>query len=1133
MVLSGTIFFFIIFTCIKIRFMRFPFFIFALLLFLAHSCNKDNPVEKPLFKALPSSQTNITFSNSLTETDSFNYFLFSYIYMGGGISAGDFNNDGLCDLYFTANMESNRLYLNRGDLSFEDVTTASETGGDQRWMLGSTLCDINDDGLLDIYVSVSGLLGNTQNLLYVNRGLNADGIPEFSEEAGKYGIDDEGLSTQGTFFDYDNDGDQDLYVANYPITQFNSPPFFYRQMMRNVQMENSDHLYRNNGDGSFTDVTREAGLLSFGLSLSATISDLDQDGYPDIYVSNDFTSPDYFFFNNGDGTFTDRSLEVTGHTSFYGMGADIADYNNDGWQDIIQIDMAPEDNQRAKENMSAMDPRDFREMVNQGLHHQYKYSTLYLNHGTVNKGLSYFSETAWMAGVTSTDWSWAALFADFDLDGWKDLYITNGSRRDINNIDYFNQMQESVYFNQGLAESDFLDQIENMPLKALPNYMYRNNKNLTFSRVNEAWNMPEESYSNGVVYADLDNDGDLEIVVNNIDQEALIYRNYAVENGDASFLKVDFRGSPGNLMGIGSTVSIWLGEKMQVAELTLSRGYESSMEPILYFGLGKEKIIDSLLVKWNDGQVQVLKNIQANQKLTLSYLDASPPLPVVKTDQALFEEISDSLGINFVHQENIYDDLDKQILIPHMMSQLGSGISTGDVNGDLREDFFTGNAYGGRGAMFVQTVNGDFSAQRGPWEEDRIFEDAGSLLFDADGDGDLDLYVVSGGNEFPLDSPHYMDRLYLNNGKGNFTRTLHALPEISSSGSCVQSIDFDKDGDLDLFVGGRHVPGKYPYPANSQILENLSTNSRVLFEDVTDRVAPGLLEVGMVTDVFCTDLDNNGWEDLVVVGEWMPVCILRNMEGKFEHSSIEGSSAWWFCVEGADFDQDGDMDLVAGNLGLNIRYRADPGSTFDVYADDFDRDGKSDIVLTYLQDGKRYPLRGKSCFVSQNPGIDLKFPTYEAFGKATVSDIYTKKALKSSLHLQAESFASSYLENDGTGNFTLRKLPNEAQLSSINDMLIEDFDGDGKLDILAAGNLYPVEIVTPRNDGGCGVFLKGNGSGGFEYLPVRNSGFFAPGEVKSLARVIPGEQTAGEKATGGLILVGNNDDKLQVFKHRK
>lgn len=1099
------------------------------ILFVALSCISEKDGKKTfLFQHLPSQYTNITFMNSLTESDTFNYFLYSYIYMGGGVSVGDFNNDGLTDIYFTANMESNRLYLNNGNLTFEDVTEISNTGGDERWMLGSTICDINNDGLTDIYVSVSGLLGNRENLLYVNRGVNKDGIPVFTEEAGRYGIADPGLSTQSTFLDYDNDGDLDLYVANYPITHFKSPPFFYRQMMRNVRWADSDHLYRNNSDGTFTDVTVESGLLSFGLTLSATVSDLNLDGYKDIYISNDFISPDYFFFNNGDGTFTDRTGDVTGQTSFFGMGADIADYNNDGLPDIMQIDMAPEDNKRAKENMSSMRVEDFEEMLNEGLHHQYRYSTLFLNRDVVRNGLPFFSNAAWIAGVTSTDWSWAALFADLDLDGWKDLYVTNGSRRDINNIDYFKKMQETVYFDDGLDESEFLDQVRNMPYKPLTNYSYRNNGDLTFTRSNEQWGMTETSYSNGVACADLDNDGDLELIVNNIDEEAFIYRNNAREKNSGNYLKVDFEGISANKMGIGSIVNIWHNGKMQMAELTLSRGYESSVEPILYFGLADCEIIDSLRVTWSDGKVQMLKNVEINQKLSLKYSEAGSPVQRMDIEEKIFVEITDNAGFGFIHKENEYNDLKKQVLLPHRMSRLGPDISAGDVNNDQLDDFFIGNASRSSGSMFIQGKDMNFKVQEGPWADDNLSEDAGSLLFDADQDGDLDLYVVSGGNEFPEGSENYMDRLYINNGEGIFSKSENAIPAMTSSGSCVRSIDFDNDGDLDLFVGGRHVPGKYPFPAKSCILENKSGDGIIKFEDVTSDAAPSLLEAGMVTSAICADVNNDQWTDIMVAGEWMPICYYKNIEGRFEKIAIDGTRGWWFSIEGADFDKDGDIDLVAGNLGLNFRYRAGNDKTFDVYADDFDKDGNSDIVLSYIQGKKQFPLRGRECFVDQNPAIDIKFPSHKAFGEATVSDIYTKKALRESLHLQAEVFASCYLENVGNGKFEIRKFPNEAQLSSINEIIIEDFNNDGNLDILAAGNIFSVEIVTPRNDGGVGVFMKGKGNGDFELIPARESGFFAPNDVKAMSLI-----NFNNKNKEGLVLVGNNDGKLQVFMHKQ
>jgi len=1079
--------------------------------------------ESPVFQKLSSGKTHITFQNTLTETDTLNYFLYPYIYMGGGVSVGDFNNDGLTDIYLVGNMVSNRMYLNRGNLTFEDVTEISNTGGGYRWKQGSTVCDINNDGLPDIYVCVSGLSTDRHNLLFVNQGINKDGIPVFSEEAEKYGINDPGMSTQATFFDYDNDGDLDLYVANYPITNFKATPYVYKQMMKNVKWIDSGHLFRNNGAGTpFTDVTKESGLLAFGLTLSATVSDFNNDGFKDLYISNDFTCPDYFYLNNGNGTFSDKAGEVLGQTSFYGMGADIADYNNDGLPDIIQIDMAPEDNKRAKENMSTMNPEDFEEMVNEGLHHQYRYSTLQLNRGIRENNLPFFSNAAWIAGVTSTDWSWAALFADFNLDGWKDLFITSGIRRDINNMDYFNKIAKSSSFNIGLSKTERLNLVKNMPFKKLNNSIFRNNSNLTFSKQNIEWGIIETGYSNGVAYADLDNDGDLELVVNNIDGEAFIYKNNAREESLGNYLKVAFESTSSNKMGIGSVVTIWTEGKMQTAELSLSRGYLSSVEPVLYFGLDKYEFIDSLYVKWSDGKIQNLINIKANQKLTLKHANAISLVQhngkILKT----FKEVTDSAGLEFIHKGNIYNDYKDQVLLPHKMSNPGPYILVGDVNNDQLEDLYIGNASKSPGRVYIQNKNGTFKINEGPLEKDSQYEDTGALFFDADNDGDLDLYVGSGGYDLTKESESITDRLYLNDGKGNFFKSPNSLPVMTSNGSCIKAFDFDKDGDRDLFVGGRQLPGKYPFPARSYILENKSSKGDVKFEDVSKSVAPDLLNAGMVTSAFCGDIDNDHWTDLVIIGEWMPVCIYKNIQGKFKKTAIDGTKGWWFSIEGADFDKDGDIDLVAGNLGLNFRYKASSDNTFDVYAGDFNNNENSDIVLSYFQEGKQFSLGSRKSIVDQNPWVAKKFPTYRSFAEATVSDIYTKKVLIKSLHLQAETFASCYFENDGKGNFMMHKLPNEAQLSSINGMIIDDFNNDGNLDVLAAGNLFDVEIVTPRNDGGIGIFLKGDGKGHFTPVPYALSGFIAPGDVKSLALVHLSNKDKD-------ILVGNSNSRLQVF----
>jgi hypothetical protein len=755
---------------------------------------------------------------------------------------------------------------------------------------------------------------------------------------------------------------------------------------------------------------------------------------------------------------------------------------------------------------------DFEEMVHEGLHYQYRYSTLQLNRGIQENGLPFFSNAGWIAGVTSTDWSWAGLFADFDLDGWKDLFVTNGSRRDINNIDFFSRLEKSEYFGKGADQAELLRQLKEMPSKPLVNYIFRNNGDLTFTHYSKTWGIREKSFSNGAAYADLDNDGDLELIVNNIDERALVYKNNAREKDRGNFIKIDFQGPPRNKMGIGSMVTVWLGGKMQMNELTLSRGYQSSMEPILYFGTGTNTIVDSLVVKWPDGKTKILKQVPVNRNLTLHHPDAVQPVPALKPKK-LFKDITSGHTVDFVHKENIYNDYEKQVLLPHKLSASGPDITIADVNKDGLNDFFVGNALKSKGAMFLQNKYGSFIRLAGPWENDSSYEDTGALFFDADSDGDTDLYVVSGGNEFPEFAEQYNDRLYINTGDGVFVKSSDALPALATSGSCVKSIDFDNDGDMDLFIGGRHVPGKYPFPARSFILENRSASGIVKFEDVTAAVAPGLLNAGMVTAAYCADVDNDQWPDLIVAGEWMPLCIYRNHKGKFEKSALEGTKGWWFSVEGADFDKDGDIDLVAGNLGLNMRYKATREQTFDVYAGDFDNDGLSDIALGYYQGKYQYPVRSRDCYLAQHPGIAEKFPTYSA----NILDAY--------LHLQVETFASCYLENTGNGNFVIKTLPGEAQLSSINDIITGDIDGDGNPDILAAGNLFDVEVVTPRMDAGAGVFLKGDGKGNFVVVPPASSGFFTNRDVKALSLIY-----LDNKDHNKGVLVGNNNNRLQIFK---
>jgi len=1099
--------------------MRFTVFILFLVLM---SCVKE-PNSLSQFTRVSSDKTHINFSNTLTESDTLNYFNYPYIYMGGGIAVGDFNNDNLQDLYFTGNMVSNKLYINKGNIEFEDQTKQANAGLGKEWFLGATTIDINNDGWLDIYLSVSGKNEFCPNKLLVNQGLNEEGNIIFKEEADKYGIADKGHSTQSTFFDYDNDGDLDLYVANYPITPFKTTPDIFQKHMRHASSVHSNHLYVNNGNGTFTDVTKKANLLSYSLSLSATISDLNNDGYKDIYVSNDFASADFCYINNGDGTFRNTLDKSVKHTALYGMGADIADFNNDGFLDIFQVDMDASTNKRSKANMASMNPKVFWDTFNAGLHYQYMHNCLQLNSGildTTNAPL--FNNISRIANVSTTDWSWGPVFADLDNDGWKDLYVSNGTRREINNTDFFNEIaKKSSGFSKKTKTSGLQNSLK-MPSEKTDNFVFRNSKDLTFEKVNSEWGLQYEGFTNGVVYVDLDNDGDLEIVLNNIDAKAVVFENNNKDNNN--HLSVKFRGTDFNLRGIGVKCTLKNKGTKQFQELTIEHGYISAMAPILHFGLGKLSKIDTLFVEWPDGRTQTIQNVSANQILTINQEDAVNNKGSKNTlKKRLFASQKNTLNTLFKHIENVYDDYKKEILLPHKTSTFGPYVSVGDLNNDGLDDFYCSGASNQKGGLFYQNSQGTFDRKEFASEKEEAHEDMGSLMFDADGDGDLDLYIVSGGNEFEPNSKLLQDRLYKNDGLGNFSKSENALPGMRTSGSRVYKFDFDKDGDLDLFVCGRLVPGNYPAPAKSYILENRSTEQELKFVDVTNSLAPSFDKLGLATSVSIEDIDADGWQDIVVVGEWMPIRVFKNNQGKefvevTKKVGLENTTGWWFDVVSGDFDNDGDIDFIAGNLGLNYKYKSSKNETFDIYFNDFDSNNKKDIVLSYYNEGKKYPVRGRSCSSSQVVQIKEKFKTYNEFAEATLMDVYGKDELKNALHYQVNTFATSYIENKD-GVFVTHALPNEVQLSSINKIIVKDFNKDGNLDILAAGNLYASEIETPRNDAGTGVFLSGNGDGTFHPLSINESGFYVPKDVKDMELLKVGKQQ--------MVLAANNNEYIK------
>lgn len=1084
------------------------------------SLEKETVPEKPLFTLLSESETGVSFKNVLPETPQMNILTYQYLHNGGGVALGDINNDGLTDLFFTANYGPNHLYLNKGGLKFEEIGRSAGVGGKKGWSTGVTMVDINNDGFLDIYVSRSGNFPDKQraNALFVNNG-----DLTFTEDAEKYGLDDTGYSTQATFLDFDRDGDLDMFQVNHPIKHGEGTDFY--TVVNGRDVDAGDRLYRND-NGKYKDISEEAGIIgnSIGYGLSASVGDLNNDGWPDIYVTNDYLERDYLYYNNGDGTFKEDLKNATRHISNFAMGSDIADINNDGLLDIITADMVAEDNFRSKTNMSGMNPERFHRAVDNGLHYQYMMNTLQLNNGNGT-----FSEIAQLAGVDKTDWSWAPLFADFDNDGHKDLMMTNGLRKEARNNDFVKKKKalvEELKANPGKRLEIYREILDAMPEEKISNYIFKNNGNLSFQNKTAEWGFETPSFSNGASYADLDNDGDLDIVISNADQVAFVYENNLnTRKTQQNYLQLVLNGPPGNSSGIGAQVTFKNEGSIYNSEHYLNRGYQSSVDNVLHFGLGTMQQVDSLWVTWSDGRSHLFKDVEANQRLNVVY-DTNSAFAKAKNKKSnpYFSELNPkNLGIEYRHKENDFDDFKEQVLLPHKMSTLGPGMATGDINGDGLDDIFMGGAAGQTGELYSQKADGTFIALKNPFKNDTKSEDIDAHFFDADGDNDLDLYVVSGGNEFSAESPLLYDRLYLNDGLGNFKKAKGAIPELAVSGGVVVSGDYDNDGDLDLFVGGRLVPGQYPQAASSFILQN----NNGVFKDVTAIVLPELSGIGMVSTAIWTDYNNDGKMDLLIAGEWMSVLLYENsLDGFVEVLKSSDASlsldGWWNAVKQGDFDNDGDMDYIVGNLGLNYKYKASPGAPFELYYDDFDGNNKGDIVLSYEEKGERFPLRGRECSSQQLPFIKEKFGDYESFAKASLGDILGEDKLKNALRLQATNFASVLIENRGNGSWAIQSLPREAQFSAVQDFVIKDYNKDGNLDILLAGNGYDAEVETPRNDAGNGLLLLGQGDLSFLPVSTKHSGVFMPHNLKRLAVLKSGVDT--------LILAGNNNGLPQIFK---
>lgn len=1113
------------------------YFLLSFILILS-SCavreNNDLLLEDELFTVLGPEETGIDFRNDLRESLYMNGLFYEYLYNGAGLAVGDFNNDELPDIYLVSNLQQNKLYVNQGNLQFQAAGDEAGLSGKAGFPTGVTTVDINGDGLLDIYVCASGKFrdpNKRRNELFVNQGSNADGNPQFVEKAAAYGLDLEMLSTQAAFFDYDRDGDLDMFLINHDVDIYGDEQL--EEYLNTPSTLSGERLYRND-NGRFNDVSSAAGIidnrLSYGLGLA--VGDVNNDGWPDIYVGHDFSGEDHLYLNKQDGTFSERIKTAMRHISNFSMGNDLADFNNDGWLDIMSVDMVSEDNYGIKTSMSGMNPAKFFHHVALGLHHQYMFNTLQLNNGTADdEAVPYFSEIAHLAEVSNTDWSWAPLFFDMDLDGDKDLFVGNGIKRDFRNNDFINYhkaLREELSKQESIDEEAYInDVMSRMPERKKVNYFFLNNNDLTFSKVSVDSMLTS---SNGATYADLDNDGDLDMITNNMDDFAFIYKNNSIENKRGNYLKINFEGPPQNRLGIGTRVVIQDGERVQTLEHYLTRGFQSAVAPGLQLGLGQVAQADQITVIWPDGREQQMTNIPVNQTLVVRYQDADPsrtPAEVLPK-QLLFQSPSATeTTVDLLHRENKFDDFERESLLPHRMSRFGPALAVGDIDGDGLGDIYVGGAAGYAGSLLIQDRNAAFnSVQQEVWQTDRRFEDVGAAFFDVDQDGDLDLYVVSGGNEKPEGSDYYQDRLY-ENRNGQLIRSASALPNLSFSGSCVKPFDYDGDGDLDLFIGGRQRPGKYPYPAGSRLLQNNTVKDQLSFKDVTAVLAPDLMEMGMVTDAVWADINGNGTEELIIAGEWMPISVLQLEKEQFKNITEElglgGETGWWFSLAAADFDQDGDLDLVGGNLGLNYKYKATPAEPFEIYANDFDENGSVDIVLGYYNQGDLYPLRGRQCSSDQMPFIKKKFPTYDAFGKASLKEVYAPEKLEQSIHYQASNFGTTYFENESNGSFRKKILSNYAQLSSTNAIIAHDFNQDNKLDLLLAGNLYSSEVETARNDAGYGTYLEGDGSGNFEPKKPFDSGLYLQGDIKAAALI----QLAGGK--WGMLFAANNG-RLQLVK---
>ncbi len=1077
--------------------------------------NHTEQASTNVFEKISSSESNINFSNNLKENIKTleNLFDFDYFYNGAGVGIEDINNDGLLDIFFCGNQVENKLYLNKGNLKFEDVTAQANINVGKFWANGVTFVDINNDGWKDIYVSQGGPFKRDQrkNLLFINQQNLT-----FKESAEEYGLADMGISTQSAFFDYDKDGDLDCIVMNENELYGYDPISFSKILANNPDLlyYNTSKLYRNDGN-KFTDVTQSSGILNPVFGLGLCVSDINNDGWLDIYIASDYYIPDAMYINNKNGTFSNAIKDATNQISFYGMGVDIADVNNDALQDIFVLDMASTDHVRSKTLMASMSVDRFNFLVEKAkFQYQYMYNSLQLNLGNGK-----YHNIAQLSNTANTDWSWTVLIEDLNHDEKKDIYVTNGYRRYALDNDLRMKVNEAKKMYGNNIPLNVQEELyHQMPSEKLPNILYESKDSLIFNNEAISWGLADYSFSNGAAIGDLDNDGDLDLVVNNIDDNAFLYKNLSVEKKLGNYLRVK---TIGNTSEPFAKVTITYANKKQFSETKRVRGYMSAVENVAHFGLGNYSKIDTITVEWPSGKLEQKTNVKANTELVFYEKDAIKKSIPKNNKSTIFKTASlKNYNIDFKHNENIYDDFEEEILLPYKQSTLGPHLSVADVNNDGLEDFYVGGAAGQAGTLYIQTNQNTFyKSSESVFEADRLHEDMESLFFDFDGDSDLDLMVISGGNEFKKGDDRYSDRLYINDGKGNFVKlSQNTLLNNKESGKTVISLDFDKDGDLDVIVGNRIIPKQYPKPANSFIYENNDKN----LEDVTKEIAPEIENFGIINKLIKTDFNADGWDDFIVVGEWTHIGFFKNMKGTFKDVSreigVDNEKGWWFTVKETDVNNDGLPDYIIGNVGLNIKFKASKDKPFKVYGNDFDDNGTFDIVLSKKYKDKYVPVRGRECSSQQMPFIIEKFPTYSEFANATLDEIYGDK-LKNAISFDATEFRSMLLLNKGYGKFEKKLLPVAAQMFPVLDVVVKDVNNDSFDDLILIGNIYNTEVETPRLDMGTGLVLLSNKKDGYLPIPAHESGLYIPGNVKSLKSL----KLSNKKL---LLLAARNNEEL-------